>query len=43
MIGFTLFSLQELGFPGVEIGSHIGEWNLDADELLPFWKVCEQQ
>lgn len=33
-------SFQELKFPGVEIGSHIGEWNLDAEELLPFWKVC---
>ena len=23
------------GFPGVQIGSHINEWNLDAPELLP--------
>lgn len=24
---------QELGFPGVQIGSHINEWNMDAPEL----------
>lgn len=29
----------ELGFPGVQIGSHVNDWNLDAKELEPFWEV----
>lgn len=33
------FILQELGFPGVEVGSHINEWNLDAPELQPVFAV----
>ena len=32
-------NFQELKFPGVEIGSHINDWNLDAPELTPFWQV----
>ena len=28
-----LFELQELHFPGVQIGSHINDWNLDSPEL----------
>ena len=27
---------------GVEIGSHVNEWNLDAPELYPFWKEAEE-
>jgi hypothetical protein len=27
------------GLPGVQIGSHINDWNLDAPELLPIFKV----
>ena len=29
----------ELKFPGFQIGSHIGDWNLDAKELYPIYKV----
>lgn len=32
-------NMQELGFPGVEIGSHVNEWNLDASELEPVFAV----
>jgi len=31
--------VQDLGFPGVQIGSHINDWNLEAPELLPFFQV----
>ena len=31
--------IQELGFPGVQIGSHINDWNLDAPELISFFAV----
>lgn len=33
---------QELGFPGVQIGSHINDWNLDAPELLPIFRAAEE-
>ena len=39
----TVVVLSECaGFPGVQIGSHINDWNLDAPELLPFFSasVC---
>ena len=32
-------AVTELKFPGFQIGSHIGEWNLDAKELYPVYKV----
>lgn len=31
--------VQELGFPGVQIGSHVNDWNLDAPELISFFAV----
>ncbi|KAI9298487.1 2-amino-3-carboxymuconate-6-semialdehyde decarboxylase-like protein [Neoconidiobolus thromboides FSU 785] len=34
--------VNELGLPGVQIGSHINEWNLDAPELDLFFKAAEE-
>lgn len=31
--------VKELGFPGVQIGSHINEWDLNAQELFPVYAV----
>lgn len=31
--------MGELGLRGVQIGSHVNEWNLDARELDPVWRV----
>jgi len=30
--------VNELGFPGVEIGSHVNDWNLNAPELFPVFE-----
>lgn len=29
--------VRDLGFPGLQIGTHVNEWNLDAEELFPFF------
>lgn len=31
--------VKELNFPGVQIGSHINNWDLNAPELYPFYAV----
>ncbi|KAL5006949.1 hypothetical protein ScPMuIL_015755 [Solemya velum] len=33
---------NELGFPGVQIGSHVNDWNLDAEELRPIFAAAEE-
>uniref|UniRef100_A0AAQ6IR92 2-amino-3-carboxymuconate-6-semialdehyde decarboxylase n=1 Tax=Anabas testudineus TaxID=64144 RepID=A0AAQ6IR92_ANATE len=34
--------VKELGFPGVQIGSHINNWDLNAPELFPFYAAAEE-
>lgn len=34
--------INELGLAGVEIGSHINDWNLNAPELFPFFQEAER-
>lgn len=31
--------VKELGFPGIQIGSHINEWDLNERELFPIYTV----
>lgn len=34
--------MDELGLQGVQIGSHVGEWNLDAPELFEFFQAASE-
>lgn len=34
--------VKELGMPGIEIGTHINDWNLDDKNLLPFFRAAEE-
>nr|XP_020635284.1 2-amino-3-carboxymuconate-6-semialdehyde decarboxylase isoform X4 [Pogona vitticeps] len=34
--------VNELGFPGVQIGSHVNNWDLNASELFPIYAAAEQ-
>ncbi|GBG27542.1 2-amino-3-carboxymuconate-6-semialdehyde decarboxylase [Hondaea fermentalgiana] len=33
--------VKELGFAGAIVGTYVNEWNLDAQELIPFWEAAE--
>ncbi|MCX6290940.1 MAG: amidohydrolase family protein [Bacteroidetes bacterium] len=33
---------RKIGLPGVQIGSHVNEWNLDAAELFPVFAAAEK-
>ncbi len=32
---------KELGFAGVQIGSHVNDWNLNDEKLFPFFEAAE--
>jgi len=34
--------VKELGLPGIEIGSHMNDWNLNAPELFPFFEAAAE-
>jgi aminocarboxymuconate-semialdehyde decarboxylase len=34
--------VRELGFPGVQIGSHVGDWNLSDAALFPVFEEAEK-
>ena len=36
---YVLTLPQELGFAGVQIGSHVNQWNLDAPQLQSVFAV----
>ena len=34
--------VKELGMPGVEIGTHVNDWNLDDEKLFPVFEAAEE-
>ena len=37
-----LVRCKEIGLKGIQIGSHINDWNLDRAELFPIFQKCEE-
>ena len=37
-----LIRCKEIGLRGIQIGSHINDWNLDRAELFPIFQKCEE-
>jgi aminocarboxymuconate-semialdehyde decarboxylase len=37
-----LIRCKEIGLRGIQIGSHINDWNLDREELFPIFQKCEE-
>jgi aminocarboxymuconate-semialdehyde decarboxylase len=35
--------MRELRMTGIEIGSHVNAWNLNAPELFPFFEACQHE
>lgn len=33
---------KSIGLKGIQIGSHVNDWNLNAPELFPVFKACEE-
>ncbi|MEO6884500.1 MAG: amidohydrolase family protein [Bacteroidia bacterium] len=33
---------KKIGLAGIQIGSHVSEWNLNAPELFPVFQACEE-
>jgi len=36
-----LHRCKQIGLKGIQIGSHINDWNLDREELFPVFETCE--
>jgi aminocarboxymuconate-semialdehyde decarboxylase len=34
--------VRDLGLPGIEIGTHVNDWNLDQPELFPFFQRAQE-
>ncbi len=34
--------MNDLGFAGIQIGSHVNEWNLNDENLFPFFEAAEE-
>lgn len=33
---------RDIGLKGIQIGTHVNSWNLNAPELFPFYEACEK-